>query len=84
MFVILNCSKNAEIKTFTAIAVGAVVFIEALVGGGISGASMNPSRSIGPAIISGDFESLYIYIIYPVIGAILAVILDKIFKIREL
>ncbi|MGV2929429.1 aquaporin [Macrococcus capreoli] len=84
MFVILNCSKNAEIKTFTALAVGAVIFIEALVGGGISGASMNPSRSIGPAIISGDFESLYIYIIFPVLGAMLAVILDKIFKIREI
>ena len=44
-------------------------------GGPISGASMNPMRSMGPAFVSGDLDSLWIYIVAPVIGASIGALL---------
>jgi MIP family channel proteins len=55
-----------------AIAIGGAVALGALVGGPISGASMNPARSIGPALISGDLSHLWIYLVAPPLGAIAA------------
>lgn len=52
-----------------AIAVGGTVGLDAMFGGPISGASMNPMRSAGPAIVSGDLTSLWIYLTAPVLGA---------------
>jgi aquaporin NIP len=52
-----------------ALAIGGAVALGALVGGPVTGASMNPARSIGPAIVSGDFGSLWVYLVGPVIGA---------------
>ena len=72
MLVILFVSQNKDTAHFTAVAVGAIVAIEALFGGPISGASMNPARSIGPALLSGTLQHLWIYIAAPVIGAVLA------------
>ena len=57
-----------------AIAIGGTVALGALVGGRISGASMNPARSIGPAIVSGDLADLWIYLVAPPIGAIVSVL----------
>lgn len=57
-----------------AIAIGGTVALGAVVGGPISGASMNPARSIGPALVSGDLSDLWIYLVAPPIGAIGAVI----------
>jgi aquaporin NIP len=74
MFVILNVSTGAKEKGITAgIAVGAVIALEAMFAGPICGASMNPARSLAPAIVSGHLESLWIYLIAPVLGAIAAV-----------
>ena len=53
-----------------ALAIGAAVAIGALVGGPVSGASMNPARSIGPALVSGDLVDLWIYLLAPVLGAV--------------
>ena len=72
MLVILFVSQDPSVEKYTAIAVGAAVAFEALVGGPISGASMNPARSIGPAIVSGHLEHLWIYILSPCLGMILA------------
>jgi len=55
-----------------ALAIGGAVTLGALVGGPITGASMNPARSIGPAIIAGDLGSLWIYLLAPIVGAALA------------
>lgn len=74
MFVILSVSTGAKEKGITAgIAIGAVIGLEALFAGPISGASMNPARSLAPAVVSLHFERLWIYIAAPMIGACLAV-----------
>lgn len=74
MFVILSVSTGAKEKGVTAaIAVGSVVAFEAMFAGPICGASMNPARSIAPAIVSGQLQFLWIYIAAPTIGALLAV-----------
>lgn len=74
MFVILNVSTGAKEKGITAgIAIGAVIALEALFAGPISGASMNPARSFAPALVSLRFAHIWVYLLAPVIGAILAV-----------
>lgn len=74
MFVIMNVSTGAKEKGITAgIAIASVVGLEAMFAGKICGASMNPVRSLAPAIVSGNLHSLWIYLIAPVIGAIIAV-----------
>jgi aquaporin Z len=72
MLVILFVSQNKSVTQFTGLAVGATVMLEALFAGPITGASMNPARSISPAIVSGQVSELWIYMAAPVIGAILA------------
>jgi len=75
MFVILGVSTGAAEKGITAgIAVGAVIGLEAMFAGPICGASMNPARSLGPAMMSRHFEYLWIYLLAPVIGACIAVL----------
>jgi aquaporin NIP len=75
MFVILSVSTGAKEKGVTAgIAVGSVVGLEALFAGPISGASMNPARSLAPALVSFHFQALWIYLIAPVLGALFAVL----------
>ncbi|MBE9537223.1 MAG: aquaporin [Proteobacteria bacterium] len=74
MFVILNVATGAKEKGIMAgSAIGAVVALEALFAGPVSGASMNPARSLAPALVSGHLDSLWIYLAAPVIGAIIAV-----------
>lgn len=81
MLTILSVSTGSKEKgIMAAIAIGAVVLMEALVFGPITGASMNPARSIAPAVASQQFESLWIYIIAPPIGTLIAATLWKIFK----
>lgn len=74
MFVILQVAKGTkEQGMFAGIAIGGVVLLEAMFAGPICGASMNPIRSIAPAIISGHTEHLWVYIFAPITGATLAV-----------
>lgn len=74
MYVILNVSTGAQEKGIMAgAAIGATVALEALFAGPISGASMNPARSLAPAIFSHDVEHLWIYLIACPLGAVLAV-----------
>jgi aquaporin NIP len=58
-----------------AIAIGGAVALGSLVGGPVSGAAMNPARSLGPALVSADLTSLWIYLTAPFVGAALAVVL---------
>lgn len=74
MLVILNVSTGAKEKGITAgIAIGSVIALEAMFGGPISGASMNPARSLAPALISGNLQHLWLYLLAPTAGAALAV-----------
>jgi len=70
----LVTSASGSVKRFTALIVGTIVGLEAYFGGPISGASMNPARSIGPALVSGHLGHLPIYIAAPIIGGYLAMI----------
>ena len=84
MIVILNVSTGAKEKGITAgIAVGSVIAFEAMFAGPICGASMNPVRSLAPAIVSGHLEHLWLYPIATVLGALLAVPLCKILRGTE-
>lgn len=75
MFVVLNVSTGAKEKGLTAgLAIGGVVALEALFAGPISGASMNPARSLAPALVSLNLGGLWIYLVAPPLGAALAVI----------
>ena len=75
MFVILSVSTGAAEKGITAgIAVGSVIALEAMFAGPICGASMNPARSLAPAVVSQHLASLWIYLVAPTIGASLAVV----------
>jgi len=74
MLVILSVSTGGKEKGPTAgIAVGAVIALEALFAGPITGASMNPARSLGPALVALRGSDLWIYLVAPTIGALLAV-----------
>jgi len=70
---ILNVSTGSKEKGITAgIVVGAVIALESMFAGPISGASMNPARSLGPAIVSGHLEHFWLYLIAPPLGAVAA------------
>ncbi len=82
MLTILSVSTGSKEKGVTAgIAIGAIIALEAMFAGPICGASMNPFRSLGPAVMSGHLEHLWIYLIAPVVGALIAVPLC--FGVRE-
>ncbi len=78
MLVILSVSTGAKEKGITAgIAVGSVIALEAMFAGPICGASMNPARSLAPALISGHVSELWIYLAAPTLGALLATLLCR-------
>lgn len=72
MFVIVAVATDARaVGAGAALAIGAVVTLDILVGGGVSGASMNPARSFGPALASGAWPGLWVYAVGPLAGALL-------------
>lgn len=82
IFTILSLSNSSKEKnSLGGIIIGSVVLLEALFAGPISGASMNPIRSISPAVVSGHLEHLWLYIVAPLLGMLVAVLIWKlIFK----
>ena len=81
MVVIINVSTGSkEVGMMAGIAIGSVVLLEALFAGPISNASMNPARSLAPNIVSGNIKELWLYILAPIIGALLAVVSCKFVK----
>ena len=74
MMVILRVSVGAKEKGITAgLAIGATVWFLVLFGGPVSGTSLNPTRSLAPALVSGHFNALWIYLTAPFIGMLAAV-----------
>ena len=81
MLVLINVSTGSkETGMMAGIAIGGVVLLEALFAGPITNASMNPARSLAPNIVSGNIEGLWLYILAPIIGALLAVVSCKFVK----
>jgi aquaporin Z len=84
MMVILRVSTGAKEKGITAgIAIGGTVWFLVLFGGPVSGTSLNPTRSLAPALMTGNFQSLWLYILGPLAGAFLAVIVHRIIHTAE-
>jgi aquaporin Z len=74
MLVILGVSTDAKEKGMMAgVAIGGLIGLEALFAGPICGASMNPARSLAPAVVSGALAHSWIYVAAPILGALLAV-----------
>ena len=79
MIIILRVSTGAKEKGITAgIVIGATVWLLVLFGGPISGTSLNPTRSLAPAIVGGNFQNLWVYLTAPFIGAITAVLVHRV------
>ena len=74
VFVILAVTiAEPGVRALGGVIVGAVIALEALFAGPISGASMNPARSLAPAVMSGELDHLWIYLVAPLVGTIVAV-----------
>jgi aquaporin Z len=74
MLVIIQVATGSkEQGMFAGLAIGSTVLLEAMFAGPICGASMNPARSLSPAVVSGHLEHLWIYLIAPIIGAVASV-----------
>jgi aquaporin Z len=79
MFVILSVAYGPkETGILAGIAVGGVIAFEALFAGPISGASMNPARSLGPALVCGDLRHAWIYVAAPLLGAVVGTVCHKV------
>lgn len=84
MLVILNVTHPTHPdRSFAGFIIGAFVGLEALFGGPVSGASMNPARSLGPALVSGKMLDLWIYLVAPVIGSIAAVLIHRLLMVTS-
>jgi aquaporin NIP len=78
MFVILSVASGSKEKGLLAgVAIGGVIAFEAIFGGPVSGASMNPIRSLAPAVVSGTMHSLWVYLLAPVLGSGIGVLCKK-------
>ena len=72
MFVIMAVATDTRaVGEAAAIAIGGTVGLDAMFGGPVTGASMNPARSLGPALVSGELHALWLYVIAPLAGAVL-------------
>jgi aquaporin NIP len=70
MFVIMAVATDTRaVGAAAAIAIGGTVGLDALFGGPVTGASMNPARSFGPALAAGEWEDFWLYVLGPVVGA---------------
>jgi aquaporin NIP len=73
MFVIMAVATDTRaVGEAAAIAIGGTVGLDAMFGGPITGASMNPARSLAPAIADGDYTAIWLYIAAPLLGAAVA------------
>ena len=78
MIVIIHISTGSkEIGPVAGLVVGSVILLEAMFAGPLTNASMNPARSLGPALVSGHVQPLWIYLTAPFLGASLAVVIAK-------
>ncbi|XP_022768338.1 nodulin-26-like [Durio zibethinus] len=70
-------------KHLTGVAIGATVLFNVIIAGPITGASMNPARSLGPAVVSGVYKNLWVFIIAPILGAMAATLVYSILRVPK-
>ncbi|CAK7347147.1 unnamed protein product [Dovyalis caffra] len=70
-------------KDLSGVAIGGAVMFNVMIAGPITGASMNPARSLGPALVSGVYKNLWVYIISPILGATTAAIVYSVLRVPE-
>lgn len=81
MFVIMAVATDTRaVGEAAAIAIGATVGLDALFGGPISGASMNPARSLGPALVAGHLDAQWIYVVGPMLGMAVAAVTYRLLR----
>mgnify|MGYP002628997577 FL=1 len=80
LIIIMVATGSKEVGTLAGIAIGAAVAVLALLAGPITGASMNPARSLGPALVSGHLQDVWVYVVAPILGAALAVPVSAVVK----
>ena len=81
MLIIASSAVHAKaVKSFAGLAIGFTVGLEAMFAGPICGASMNPARSIAPALVSGHLEHLWLYVVATILGAVASVFVYNIIK----
>ena len=74
MLTIISVATDERVsKSIAGLSIGGVITVCSFVAGPFTGASMNPARSLGPAILSNDFSSIFMYILAPIIGTIIGV-----------
>jgi MIP family channel proteins len=84
MFVIMAVATDTRaVGEAAAVAIGGTVALDALFGGPISGASMNPARSLGPALAAAELESLWIYLLAPLVGATIGAVVYQLVRGEE-
>ncbi len=84
MFVIMAVATDTRaVGQAAALAIGGTIALEALFAGPITGASMNPARSLGPALVTGDFTDLWLYLIGPIAGAALGALTYQVLRDPE-
>ena len=84
MLVFINVATGCkEQGMFAGLAIGSTVLLEAMFAGPVSGASMNPARSISPAVVSGHIGDLWIYIVAPLFGAMMAIPVFKALHLKN-
>ncbi|GMI90958.1 hypothetical protein HRI_002765100 [Hibiscus trionum] len=84
MFVICAIATDDRAsKGVAGAAIGATVMFNAIVVGPITGASMNPARSVGPAVVSGLYKNLWVYIVAPILGAMAATLVYSILRVPK-
>ncbi len=85
MFVIMAVATDTRaVGQAAALAIGATVALEALFAGPISGASMNPARSLGPALVGATWQAQWVYLIAPLLGAMIAALLYRWLRLASL
>lgn len=84
MLVIINVATGSKERgMFAGLAIGSTVLLEAMMAGPVCGASMNPARSLAPALVSGHTAHLWIYLLAPILGAALSIPVFKLLTNRK-
>ncbi|KAF9687321.1 hypothetical protein SADUNF_Sadunf02G0081400 [Salix dunnii] len=84
MFTICGVATDPRAsKDLSGVAIGGAVMFNAMIAGPITGASMNPARSLGPALVSGVYKNIWVYIVSPILGATTAAVVYSVLRVPE-